>query len=808
MTKEKEIGKKASALPFLVGCAGCVFVLLATLVIFRTPLNPGLPIAMGGALAVLAALLRLICGSGPYYRCESEIAVLLMLWMAICSFFSVDEYLSQRSLGSFVGAVAFLQVMQTTLRSRKQWRSACYTLIGLCTLVSVLAWIPAVQAARKTGVLASLMGTFVNPDTFSILPLLALCLTLGLIEKARPAATVLLLSICGVLLATIFATGCRASMLGFFVGCALFLTSILYFRRDKADKTKLLVGFPIVLTLLALPLLGYRYSFSHKWTRMFETNATEVEEIRFELLKYGWKAIFQNPLFGSGPGTFGLSYQSVRPPGQNFLYINIAHNDFLEMGTELGLPGLVLWVALTCACLSIPFKLIKNGRRPTEAAGIVASVTALGVYSLFNFIVVQRPVLWAEFWLFGLALSFPSSRTHGKESNIARYGGSMLLLSLGCWATLSGYRSAKADLLYTEAKLYSQRLEIEEAKKLYEAGRTLEPPRVESTLELVALLEKLRLFNDEKNLETQLALLEETRAASPRSIPLLLKITEVQLELVTPEEANKTLSIAHQTAPYSRDVFETQLEVLLMTGKLEEAANLLAGRTYLQREENATKFAAVLFGLAQINPKAAWKISDDWLDAHPDEPGLYIIRSAINLARAEQAWDVERGFINSIKKAQPNDLCLEMDIARNLSEEGGPEDEFNYLNEIRTSNVDNADPCFSKLLERWCTLGLSLKRDSEVREALASFITIAPTRSWARVLLARAMVDDGQTAAAAKLLRDGLDKKPNDSRLVLGLAEVFEKQGSRDLALNYYRQALKLDPNNGISQAKIDQLLP
>ena len=807
MSQKGSSKKKRSLLPCVAFAVSASAVMLLTLAVFPTSLNPGLPILLGGTLALLVAIYRLTANSGRYFRLQSEIATVLFLWMLVCSVFTLDGYLTQRSVSTFVGGLAFLLAAQVGVNSRNHWRWMTYSLIAVCTVASVHAWFPALKQASVTGTLSPLKGTFVNPDTFSILPLIALCLTLGLIEKASTVGTVTNLALAGFHLLTVFATGCRASMLGFFVGGSCFIGAVMYYRKDKTEKTQLFVGFPVLLAFLAIPLVGYKFSFSSKWTRILETNAVEMEEIRFELLQHGWKAILKNPLFGSGPGTFGLSYQTVRPPDHNFMYVNIAHNDFLEMGTETGIIGMLLWCALTWFAISIPLKLVPKGRRPTEAAAVVGAVVALSTYSMFNFIIVQRPVFWAQCWLFGLALSFPSSRHGAKEKAALRLSSSVVLFLAALWAGYIGVQSLKADALYVQAQQAETKLELDKARTYYEKAAILEPSRADGALGHAALLEKIRFFEGEDNLDEQLAILQRARKASPNSVPVLIRLAETQQSAGALEGAKASLAKARQLTPHKSEVFQAQLVLLLSTDDLAEAARSLSQYTPTHWEQTRDEFEKVLYTLAIENPDEAHRISEAWLTQNSNEKGLELVKETAARARKNKEWAAERTFLKSLVQAEPDSLCFKVQLAAAAGKLEGDAHELKLLTEFKRAAKEQLAPCYDDLLKRWVKLSLGQGSVKEVRTGLSEYLKVAPNQSWARVQSADLLALGGQSSEAAKLLRLGLERRPNDAVLVLGLARIFERQGSTELALNYYREAARLEPKNTKVKAKVKELM-
>jgi O-antigen ligase len=99
------------------------------------------------------------------------------------------------------------------------------------------------------------------------------------------------------------------------------------------------------------------------------------------------KLIYQHPLFGSGLGTFAVAYPSVQTAFLD-LFVDHAHSDYLEVVSELGLPGgillfgSILWV-LTQAVRHYPER--EDSFETVVCLGSTGSITAILVHSLADF---------------------------------------------------------------------------------------------------------------------------------------------------------------------------------------------------------------------------------------------------------------------------------------------------------------------------------------------------------------------------------------------------------------------------------------
>jgi O-antigen ligase len=106
--------------------------------------------------------------------------------------------------------------------------------------------------------------------------------------------------------------------------------------RPHVQATLLLIGVLIVSYLLPhVP----EYSLAR-----LATTTTELQDgtLNGRLITWaeGWQALADRPLLGIGSGAFREAVESGR----------VAHNVFLSIGVEVGMPGLLLFLAILALC--------------------------------------------------------------------------------------------------------------------------------------------------------------------------------------------------------------------------------------------------------------------------------------------------------------------------------------------------------------------------------------------------------------------------------------------------------------------------
>jgi O-antigen ligase len=151
----------------------------------------------------------------------------------------------------------------------------------------------------------------------------------------------------------------RSALIAFGIVGGVILLGALAFNRSLAV---LLLSAPIVLATLAIPASGrpaWRKPLLLLSVALFAAvlaagflrhSADASKESSFATREEIWSnsvaLVKDYGLTGSGLGTYPRLYAHVEPPGPvDLTYVNHAHNDYLELLIELGLPGAVLIAA-------------------------------------------------------------------------------------------------------------------------------------------------------------------------------------------------------------------------------------------------------------------------------------------------------------------------------------------------------------------------------------------------------------------------------------------------------------------------------
>jgi O-antigen ligase len=183
-------------------------------------------------------------------------------------------------------------------------------------------------------------ATLFYPNTLAGAVLLLLPMALGVIGLARKTFTAgartLLMVLFGLGgLGCLFWSGSKG---GWLLMLILGLAALLQLRMPKAARVSLLCA------VLFLGLGG----FFLRYSGFFQKGATSVTA-RFDYWQAAAQITLENPVFGTGPGTFRIPYIRIKRPESE--PSRLVHNDYLEQASDSGLPGFLFYTGFIAGAL-------------------------------------------------------------------------------------------------------------------------------------------------------------------------------------------------------------------------------------------------------------------------------------------------------------------------------------------------------------------------------------------------------------------------------------------------------------------------
>lgn len=424
--------------------------------------------------------LRLPYGAIPAFAL-SLLALASMLW-------SADPTLAQRGAAHLL-LVAALYVVGAQLLSsiRTQRRTA----IGIGTAAVAVAAYGVLQRAgidfaylpwSGNGKPVSTLGNTNYASEFLVVAI-PMLLALGIAARrvAVEAAAFAGCALAGLHLAI---TETRAGWISLGAGCIAALTVYGLERRrhagEKIDQAEtagpstsrkaawIAATLAAVGVALFLPALDGE-SVARKAGTVLSSRHPSTQ-VRVQLWKSTAEMIADRPISGVGAGNFPVRYPAYRSPEEIALSgstsrVDTAHNDFLHIAAELGLPGLILWLVLLGSIAATV--LLRDRSRPGALRGAgpmiarerdllrlgaVAAATAFVVNGLFRS-PLDNPAAVLTFAVAAAMLAtHPTARTH----RIAIRRGAMLAAAAAwiaacLFATMVTWRDRAEDLAVRRA---------------------------------------------------------------------------------------------------------------------------------------------------------------------------------------------------------------------------------------------------------------------------------------------------------------------------------------------------------------------
>jgi len=365
-------GTLMAAVPFTVVCLLEPFIGLCYLFAI-SPLDciydVGIPYFSGSkALGIpvgLGFLIHFAFRPEMRFHVAREVKVLwaLAIWSLLSAAWSVAPLHTMFSCTSLFLLSTFMLLVVGMVRTPAHMKQLLlYVLIG-CLLMGALATVaPSNIAVAKRKTFSE-----VNPNNFGRALAFGVFCGIFLAGQARRglgkffygfAAAFLLVPIVGTLSRGTF----------FALGGAVLGASVVTFRRHSLKGLTLIAG-AAVLTVGLVYALNRAGFFVGTSVERLSTPLAEAGESRFAIWQAGMNVGFQRPIRGWGFGTFSYASGTGRDP----------HDNYLKLFTELGFPGLGLWLlALTLAGLSA--LRAPTGRRSFLTAGLLSMLLLGGVF--------------------------------------------------------------------------------------------------------------------------------------------------------------------------------------------------------------------------------------------------------------------------------------------------------------------------------------------------------------------------------------------------------------------------------------------
>jgi hypothetical protein len=237
-------------------------------------------------------------------------------------------------------------------------------------------------------------GTLFYPNTLAAVILLVLPISVATLWSFKARLTTAA-RICLISILTIAALGClywSGSKSGWLLALLLSLVVLLQLKFSPVLKRGLIIA------LVVLGLGG----FVVKYANFFEKGATSVVA-RFDYWRAALQITKENPVLGTGPGTFFIPYQKIKTPESEIT--RLCHNDYLEQATDSGLVGFLSFTTFIFGSL-----VICRPKGDFFAFSVWLGLIGVCLHSLVEFNFYIPAVAWPTFLFLGWLWSKKSVR--------------------------------------------------------------------------------------------------------------------------------------------------------------------------------------------------------------------------------------------------------------------------------------------------------------------------------------------------------------------------------------------------------------
>ncbi len=721
-----------------------------------------------------------------------------------------------------LGIAAFL-LAAGSCADRRQRRLLCFALAGTAFFQAIFgladhfagqALLPAFDRPHDYGLPS---GTFVNPNHFAALLSLGLFAAGALLASRRPArsgeapvratgagrARLIVFGTAGaiVLLAMVW-TSSRAGLAAAALGLAVLAARELVGRQER-----LLRSGALLLGIVAATLLGAAFWLRPPQPLVDDLGTLDVSwSWRFAVYRMAGGAMF--PAFwktGSGVGTFPRLEPLFRPAAMGRPAVH-AHSDWLEWLVEGGVPGALLALAWLVLMVLAVRHLLRDGPDRAATAWLAAGGLALLAHAAIDFPLQLPGVMIPAAALAGAVLAplghGPRRTASAAPGSAERWfvvaigAGLLGLVGFGAWQTLAlrpapdsldtGRRRAAARQVIGSIVARLPEASSPEVRDAL-AGRAAEAVRTLQALAVRAPLRGEIRLSQHAGLRTFAALELMAGRTLPEGWDAL---------------GRYYLDRAEQLAPTSRARLRQIVRYRLAAGDRDEAARV--ARRLLEMEPAQAEIV-----YATLAREGAGDLAG-LMAATPNRPD-----NAVRLARHLVSRNDPAGAQIVLERAlarHPRDAALTIELASVLRRRGRHDAALELLERLE----EPSDPALAQraaALRAWL-LARSGGADALERLDLGAGTGTAKDPASASEARARArlLADEGRIDDAVAVLEAALERRRppllvrERLALLVELARLFEREGRYRKALETYRRAQAIDPDDPAVRRFLERL--
>lgn len=297
-------------------------------------------------------------------------------WVLVCAALSPYHADALRQAGGWLAALAVIALVSRLNGTSRQWLMAALAVAGsMVAFLAVREYMSNLRGSPEWRV----FGPFQSPNILAAYLCLTIPLTLGWLSRELRADLRMLAMIgWGLQVSALVLTGSRFGLLSAVVGIAVWLVWMLV--RKQWDRATILrvtraVAFALILAVACTGPLR---------NRMGAAPAAGAQEHSGQFRQMTWKGALNmvkaHPVVGVGPGCFAHGYSRTAITG----YTRTAHQSYLQMASEMGVPGLLLWLGIGLGGIVVLLRSRQSDIPVPLLAGVAAGIVASSCHAMMD----------------------------------------------------------------------------------------------------------------------------------------------------------------------------------------------------------------------------------------------------------------------------------------------------------------------------------------------------------------------------------------------------------------------------------------
>lgn len=287
-----------------------------------------------GLVGIALVLWRVLTGQIRVGLWDSRSSKAFLVFLGLVAFAAFMNGASPRAITRYVSVALFLPIMLVAIESENDFRKALWGCTGIMIVCLPYAYRQFLRFGGRLGV-----GLY-EPNYFALALVLLIPLAFVIArQQASMGQRIFWFTGFGGLVVSMILTGSRGGFLG-----TLLCTGILSFRMARHRWiVPGLIAVGLLVAVFVFPTsMGQRLQATISHSGVRHTAAEASTQAHIELFYSGIRMIADNPIFGVGLGKFkemsGVYYDVIKE--------RIAHNTFIHIGAESGLPSLIAFAVL------------------------------------------------------------------------------------------------------------------------------------------------------------------------------------------------------------------------------------------------------------------------------------------------------------------------------------------------------------------------------------------------------------------------------------------------------------------------------